>query len=201
MIRDLILLEQRERREGKKSGKEIIQKDESVIIFWKSNLRKDINIIEKLNLFNTKYQFAIQKEQLNGMINEYKDINMINYIKQKIEECENNPFLYSTSVILENINFTKMSNNIGENYNDEERRELSKNIFTIYQQSFFETTKILDKLFDKLNSNIHLLPNTTKHTNKIIFSIIDKIYPNLSAFEKNVFVSQFFLINYFFLCY
>ena len=32
-----------------------------------------------------------------------------------------------------------MSNNIGENYNDEERRELSKNIFTIYQQSFFET--------------------------------------------------------------
>ena len=80
MIRDLILLEQRERREGKKSGKEIIQKDESVIIFWKSNLRKDINIIEKLNLFNTKYQFGIQKEQLNKMINEYKDINMINIL-------------------------------------------------------------------------------------------------------------------------
>ena len=201
LIRDLILLEQRERREAKKSGKEIIQKDESVIIFGKSNLRKDINIIEKLNLFNTKYQFGIQKEQLNKMINDYKDINMINYIKQKIVECENNPFLYSTSVLLESINFTKMSNNIGENYNDEERREFSKNVFTIYQQSFFETTKILDKLFDKLNSNIHLLPNIIKYINKIIFSIIDKIYPNLSAFEKNVFVSQFFLINYFFLCY
>ena len=192
LIRDLILLEQRERREAKKSGKEIIQKDESVIIFGKSNLRKDINIIEKLNLFNTKYQFGIQKEQLNKMINDYKDINMINYIKQKIVECENNPFLYSTSVLLESINFTKMSNNIGENYNDEERREFSKNVFTIYQQSFFETTKILDKLFDKLNSNIHLLPNIIKYINKIIFSIIDKIYPNLSSFEKNVFVSQFF---------
>ena len=192
LIRDLILLEQKERREAKKKGKEIIKKDEKVIIFGKSNLRKDINITEKLNLFNTKYQFGIQKEQLVKIMNEYKDKNMINYIKNKIAECENNPFLYSTSILLESINFTKMSDSIGESYNDEERREFSKNIFTIYQQSFFETTKILDKLFDNLNANIHLLPNIIKYINKIIFSIIDKINPNLSVFEKNVCVSQFF---------
>ena len=192
LIRDLILLEQKERKEAKKNGKEIIQKDENVIIFGKSNSKKDKNINEKLKLFNTKYQFGIQKEQLCNILNDYNDKNMINYIKKKIEECENNPFLYSSSILLESINFTKMSGGIGENYNDEERREFSKNIFTIYQQSFFETTKILDKLFDNLISNSHLLPNIIKYINKIIYSIIDKINPTLSIFEKNVFVSQFF---------
>ena len=192
LIRDLILLEQKERKEAKKNGKEIIQKDENVIIFGKSNSKKDKNINEKLKLFNTKYQFGIQKEQLCNILNDYKDKNMINYIKKKIEECENNPFLYSSSILLENINFTKMSGGIGENYNDEERREFSKNIFTIYQQSFFETTKIIDKLFDNLISNSLLLPNIIKYINKIIYSIIDKINPTLSIVEKNVFLSQFF---------
>ena len=192
LIRDLILLEQKERKEAKKNGKEIIQKDENVIIFGKSNSKKDKNINEKLKLFNTKYQFGIQKEQLCNILNDYNDKNMINYIKKKIEESENNPFLYSSSILLENINFTKMSGGIGENYNDEERREFSKNIFTIYQQSFFETTKIIDKLFDNLISNSHLLPNIIKYINKIIYSIIDKINPTLSIFEKNIFISQFF---------
>ena len=109
LIRDLILLEQKERREAKKNGKEIIQKDENVIIFGKSNSKKDKNINEKLKLFNTKYQFGIQKEQLCNILNDYKDKNMINYIKKKIEECEDNPFLYSSSILLESINFNKMS--------------------------------------------------------------------------------------------
>ena len=198
LIRDTILFEQKERREAKEKGKEIIKKDENVIIFGKSDSKKDKNISEKLKLFNEKYQFGIQKEELIKISKENKDKNMINYIEKKIQECLNNPFLYSTSIFLESINFTRMSDNIGDNYNDEERKEFSKNILTIYQRSFFETIKIIDNLIDNLIANIHLLPYPIKCINKIIFSIIDKNYPDLPVFEKNVFISQFFFNKLFF---
>jgi hypothetical protein len=58
--------------------------------------------------------------------------NMIDYINQKISDCSENPFLYSTEVLLENVNFTKIdTKKIDLNFNDEERKSLSKNILTI----------------------------------------------------------------------
>ena len=158
LIRDSILLEQKERYEAKKNGKEVIKKDENVVIFGKLDSKKDKNINEKLKLFNQKYQFGLQREELIKISKEYKDQNMINYINKKILECSDNYYIYSTSIFLENVNFTTMSDKIGEKYNDEQRKEFSKNILTIYQQSFFETIKIIDKLFDNLISNMHLLP-------------------------------------------
>ena len=58
---------------------------------------------------------------------------------KNILDSANNPDIYSTSVFLEKIHFIKMSNDIGENYDDDERKQFSKNILAIYQQSFFET--------------------------------------------------------------
>jgi hypothetical protein len=50
-----------------------------------------------------------------------------------------------------------MSNKTNEEYNDEERKIISKNILNIYKQSYFEVINIIDKLFNNLISNIHLL--------------------------------------------
>ena len=112
---------------------------------------------------------------------------------KNILDSTNNPDIYSTSVFLEKIHFIKMSNDIGENYDDDERKQFSKNILAIYQQSFLETTKIIDKLLDYLISNIHLLPFTIKCINKIIFSIIDFLFYLLM---KIIFLFiNFFLIN------
>ena len=198
LIRDSILLEQKERYEAKKKGKEVIKKDENVVIFGKLDSKKDKNINEKLKLFNQKYQFGLQREELIKISKEYKDQNMINYINKKILECSDNYYIYSTSIFLENVNFTTMSDKIGEKYNDEQRKEFSKNILTIYQQSFFETIKIIDKLFDNLISNMHLLPYLIKCINKIIFTFIDKKFADLPVFEKNIFISQFFFNKLFF---
>ena len=66
LIRDSILLEQKERYEAKKKGKEVIKKDENVVIFGKLDSKKDKNINEKLKLFNQKYQFGLQREELNN---------------------------------------------------------------------------------------------------------------------------------------
>ena len=192
LIRDFILLEKEEQNKVKKEKKDID------IVFRKSIYKKDKNINEKISLFNEKYQFGLQKEELVKISQQYEDKNMLNYINKKILDCSDNPFLYSTSVLLESVYFNKMSNNIGDNYNDEERKTFSQNILSIYQQSFFETIKIIDKLLDNLTSNMHLLPYLIKCINKIIFSIIDKKFPDLPIYEKNVFISQFFFNKLFF---
>ena len=188
-IRDSIILEKNEVKKAKEKGKEI---NESIAVFRKSIYKKDKTLNEKLKLFYEKYQFGLQKEELVKILQNYKENNMINYINKKISECSDNPFLYSTSVFLESVNFNKMSNNIGENYNDEERKKFSQNILNIYQRNYFETTKIIDKLIDNLISNMHLLPYLIKCINKIIFLLIEKKFPDLPVFEKNVFIARFF---------
>ena len=172
----------------------------------KNNIIYSSNILEKkykteLDLFNQKYQFGLPKEELENKLKE-KDIqdneNMINFINKKILECSDNPFLFSTEVLLENINFTKTKNFMNEQYNDDDRKNLSQNIYTIYKQSFIQTINIIDKLFENLISNIHLMPYSIKCINKIIFILINKKYPNLSTFEKNIFISKFFFNKLFF---
>ena len=55
----------------------MIKKDENVVIFGKLDSKKDKNINEKLKLFNQKYQFGLQREELIKISKEYKDQNMI----------------------------------------------------------------------------------------------------------------------------
>jgi hypothetical protein len=195
LIYKYILLERKQRKESKEKEKE---SDVDITKFRKSIYKKDKNINEKIKLFNEKYQFGLQKEQLVELSQSYEDKNMVNYINQKILECSDNPFLYSSSVFLENVNFTKMSNNIGDEYKDEERKDFSQNILAIYQQSYFEVIHIIDKLIDNLISNMHLMPYIIKCINKIILLIIDKKFPSLFAFEKNVFINKFFFNKLFF---
>ena len=195
LIYKYILLERKQRKESKEKEKE---SDVDITKFRKSIYKKDKNINEKIKLFNEKYQFGLQKEQLVKLSQSYEDKNMINYIDQKILNCKDNPFLYSTSVFLEKVNFTKMSNDIGDEYKDEERKDFSKNILTIYQQSYFETIYIIDKIIDNFISNMHLMPYIIKCINKIIFSIIEDQFPSLYTFEKNIFIKKFFFNKLFF---
>ena len=192
-IRDIILLAKKEEEKEKK----VIIKKEEKNIFGK----KDKNLEEQFKLFNEKYQFGLQKEELEKKINQ-EDIkqnkNMINYINNKISECSNNPFLFSTEILLENINFTNMNVDDQFKFEDTERKTLSKDILSIYQQSFFLTINMIDKLFENLLSNIHLLPYSIKCINKIISLLIKKKYPNLFEYEINIFTAKFFFNKLFF---
>ena len=199
-IKDFILLEKKEEEKEKDKTNKDNNKDKKKITFNKKIFEKDIE--EKVKLFDLKYQFGLPQEDLEKKL-EDNDIknnkNMIDYINQKISDCSENPFLYSTEVLLENVNFTKIdTKKIDLNFNDEERKSLSKNILTIYKQNFFETIWIIDKLIDNLISNIHLLPYSIKCINKIISILINKKFPNLSTFQKNIFLSQFFFNKLFF---
>ena len=190
-IKDIILLEKKEKE------KDDLNKSKNNFIFQKKNF--DENIEKELELFDMKYKFGLPKEELEKILKEYdNNKNMKEYINEKISNCSNNQFVYSTEILLDNINFTKINNNnIDKIYSDDDRKELSNNILTIYKQNFFETITIIDKLLENLISNIHLLPYSIKCINKIILILITKKYPNLSTFEKNIFISEFFFKNLF----
>ena len=149
-----------------------------------SSNKKDEKLEEQIKLFNEKYQFGIPKEELEKKLKENEknqNKEMTDYINKKISECSNNQFLFSTETFLENINFSKKydeTDNIVYNSEDE-RQGFSKDILNIYQESFLETIKIIDKLLENLLSNIHLLPHTIKSINKIISVLIQKKYPSL----------------------
>ena len=176
-IKDMILLTKKE--------------EEKEISIFKKLFEKDIE--EKIKMFEQKYQFGLPKEELENKLNNNKvDKNMFDYINKKILQCSNNPYLYSTEILLDNVNFGKTNNFIDQQITDEDRKLLSKNIMTIYKQSFFETINIIDKLLENLMSNINLLPYSIKCINKIISTLINKKYPDLSVFEKNIFISKFF---------
>ena len=181
-IKDMIILSKKEEEE-----KEDINKEKKDISFFE----KDID--EKIKMFDVKYQFGLPKEELENKLNDNK-VNkaMYDYINKKILQCSNNPYLYSTEILLENINFGKGNNALDQQFTDEDRKLLSKNIMTIYKQSFFEIISIIDKLLENLISNINLLPYSIKCINKIISILINKKYPDLSTFEKNIFISKFF---------
>ena len=194
-IKDSIILAKTEAEKEKSSN----NKEKKIYVF--SNAKFENENKEKLNLFNLKYQFGLPKEDLEKKLKE-KDMeeneNMINFINKKILECSDNPYLYSSEVFLENMNFTKTKNFMNENYNDEERQFLSKNILTIYKQSFIQAINIIDKLFENLISNIHLMPYSIKCINKILSILINKRFPNLETFEKNIILSKFFFNKLFF---
>ena len=179
--------------------KEENDKEKKDMIFLNKKFKKDNE--EKLKLFDKKYQFGLPLEELKKKLEE-NDIkqnkDMYNYLNQKVMDCSQNSFLYCTEIFLEKINFSKMSNKTNEEYNDEERKIISKNILNIYKQSYFEVINIIDKLFNNLISNIHLLPYSIKCINKIISVLINKKFPNLPTFEKNIFISKFFFHNLFF---
>ena len=191
-IKDIIILTKNE----EEKEKDDLSKDKKNIIFWNKKLEKEME--EKLKIFDLKYKFGLPQEELQKILenDEYKqNKNMRDYINKKISDSSNNPYLYSTEILLESINFEK-SNNY-EKDNDENRKILSKNILTIYKKSFFEIINIIDKLLDNLISNIHLIPYSIKCINKIISILINKKYPNLSSFEKNIFIAKFFFSQLF----
>ena len=70
LIRDSILFEKREQTEEKEE--DIIQNREKIITIRKSIYKKDKDINAKLKLiFNEKYQFGLQREQLLKISKEF----------------------------------------------------------------------------------------------------------------------------------
>ena len=129
------------------------------------------------DIFGSKYLQNILKEDLETKLDEYKDNpNMMEYINNKIKQCNINKELFS------NEHFLNIINN--SNYSD--------TIYDLYKEDFMEVIDIIDKIFQNLISSIHLLPHSIKCLCKIISILLTKKFPNITTTQKNSFIGIFF---------
>ena len=127
--------------------------------------------------FVTQYLPNLQEKDLENKLKEYKDnLNMQEYIRKQINQCQNNKEIFSNEHIIDSIYKT----------ND------SEILYNIYKENFFKVIHFIDKILDNLMNNIYLLPNSLKCFCKIISILINKRFPNISTIEKNSFIGVFF---------
>ena len=73
----------------------------------------------------------------------------------------------------------------------------SQKILNEYQLNFMKTIIIIKEIFNKLLTDLHLLPYSIKCLCKIILILIRKKFPNILACEENAFVAKFFFCKIF----
>ena len=168
--------------ERKNSLKKNIKKQNSKGFNMIFDSQRQRNEEEKKNheLFFTNYLIDLSLSKLKEMKNKYISQNdklMENYLDLQIKE-KTNEEIYS------NKEFFKMMNN---------NSLYTYEILITYERSFIKVIKFIDVLMTTIFENLDLLPYSIRCICKIISSLLDKKFQNISLIEKNIFISQFFL--------
>ena len=136
----------------------------------------EINMNNKINIFNNTYLVGLSEKDLKEKINISENKNMKEFLQKKALDCVNSPKLYSTDQLINNI------------YNYKESRK----IFNYYINSFMETIDIINMFLDNLLKNSNSLPYSIRCICKIISLLIKKKYPKANKIEQNTFLAKFF---------
>ena len=139
---------------------------------------ENIDIQNRKNLFKNKYMGLLKEEDLQISLSNYENktnkYNMKDYIKNISDNIKLSPDIFDTKILKENIN-----NN--------------ENITNFYEENYLKLSKYLDIIFDNLLESINLLPYSIRCICKIISMLIEKKFPNIKNYQKNAFISKFFI--------
>ena len=135
--------------------------------------------------FFTKYMLSMPKKTLDKKISEYKKESYIkDYINYQLKmEKNNDDYIFSNENLMQDIM------NSGK---------LSHILLTEYSNSFFLTIEIIDIIFEKLLSNIDLMPYSIKYISKIIFQLVENMYENEINEENLEIMKCIYLFKFFF---
>ena len=143
---------------------------------------KDSNIELDKDTFTFKYLVDLIKIEFEKLLIKYKDnLNMVEYLNIQINKCKNNKLLFSNKQLCDYL------------YNDNNSKiDNSSIILESYKNDFIKVTECIDKIFENLLNNIHLVPYSLKCFCKIISILINKKFPKITITERNVFIGKFF---------
>ena len=133
-------------------------------------------------LFNSKYITNLNKKELEKIFDNYKEQgNMNEYINKFINECNNDPDLFSNE---------KFKNQIfNETY--------SNLLITFYRIDFLKLIDLLDLLIESFLSSIQLLPYSIKCICKLISVLVKNKFPEIKKVQENAFIAQFLFVTLF----
>ena len=201
------LIEERKRRNQKEKGNKKKEEDEDDIYKkdWNDTPEIDINnyfsrtstlmeensndeaVIKNLfgkessKVFSEKYSPELKLKDFLEKINTSEDKKFKDYLNLQLKYCKNQDNYFS--------NQTFMNKVFNSNY--------STKLLNEYQLNFMKVIIIIKDIFNKLLSDLHLLPYSIKCICKIILLLIRKKFPQIIACEENAFVAKFFFCKLF----
>ena len=161
---------------GEQKNKElkINKKNEYLRIF-------DIDNMEEIMIFNSKYMPNLDKDELDENIKNIKDSNMIDYLTKYGNMLLKNNKLFYNDVIIDIIC----------------KKKHSDLLLTLYQINFLKLIELINLLIDSLLNNVKIIPNSIKCISKIIYTLLKNKFKNINTFTLNSFLAQFLFINLF----
>jgi len=146
----------------------------SQIINKKNKLKEQSN---KLNILNNEILDVVKKQSLNLEINEALIENEIKYLKEYIEEKENN---YDSN--FKNLNILKHDKNLSENLINTHENILNNN--NVDKKKFIELKNNIYSLFKREIENINTINNNLENLSKSKKIVIDQKQDQLKLISQ-----------------
>ena len=146
----------------------------SQIINKKNKLKEQSN---KLNILNNEILDVVKKQSLNLEINEALIENEIKYLKEYIEEKENN---YESN--FKNLNILKHDKNLSENLINTHENILNNN--NVDKKKFIELKNNIYSLFKREIENINTINNNLENLSKSKKIVIDQKQDQLKLISQ-----------------
>ena len=136
---------------------------------------------ESSKVFSEKYSPELKTKDFLEKINSSTDKNYIDFLNLQLKNSENQEFYFSNKSFMNKVFNSKMS----------------QKLLSEYQLNFMKVIIIIKDIFNKLLSDLHLLPYSIKCLCKIILILIRKKFPDILACEVNAFFAKFFFCKLF----
>ena len=136
---------------------------------------------ESSKVFSEKYSPELRTKDFLEKIKSSKDQRYTDYLNNQLKYCKEKDDYFSNNVMMNRVF----------------KSNISQKILNEYQLNFMKVVIIIKDIFNKLLTDLHLLPYSIKCLCKIILILIRKRFPNISACEENAFVAKFFFCKIF----
>ena len=136
---------------------------------------------ESSKVFSEKYSPELRIKDFFEKINSSDDQKFKDYLNLQLKYCKNQDNYFSNQTLMNKV--------FDSNY--------STKLLNEYQLNFMKVIIIIKEIFNKLLSDLHLLPYSIKCICKIILLLIRKKFPEILACEENAFIAKFFFCKIF----
>ena len=143
------------------------------------NYRDRKKIISEQVHFNKKYIPNMDSESLYNFVEENNikiNKDMYNFYFSQIDTFSGDKSIFTNKQLLSSLN----------------RYKNSAKLLYLYQNNFMRVVEFIDMILDKIISNLHLLPYSLRSFCKIISTLIEQKFEDISEPEKMIFISKFF---------
>jgi len=142
-----------------------------------SHLETYLNNNKKTSeLFLSKYMMNLDKKELEKIKDNYKgQENMNGYIDKFINDCNNDPDLFTSDKFIDKVY----------------KEKYSKLLLTFYRIDFFKLIDLLDLFIESFLSSIQLLPYSIKCICKIISVLVKNKFSKIKKVQENTFIAKF----------